>query len=282
MSDILVRQHDKATKFGSFSSLPREIRDEIWLYSLPPPRLLVIHAQRGEIEVPGRRGPPRPYSHVWAKKTPVPVILQVCRESRIVGLRNYELVFDTNPRPAKEDLVDIHDIEPPPGIRSRAFVFPFNTKAPVYVNLERDIVVAQHGNSYRPPRGGWPRRDPSFPGWPLTSSSFKIDDFKAVVPKDTRKRIRNLAIQFRYAVREIFPVRSGIGMGSNCRILVVKDPFLPRDGDGNDYIDGLRELREVPVDLLGRVRSLKNQAELAEVVAGGTLWDSVHTSRARW
>ncbi|KAH9213921.1 hypothetical protein DL95DRAFT_390050, partial [Leptodontidium sp. 2 PMI_412] len=89
--------------FHPFPRLPLEIRDEIWSLSLPAPRLIHVQTERGEIRPPGRQ-PNQPFAHVWAQKLPVPSILHVCNDARAVGLKHYELVFDTNCRPAKEDL----------------------------------------------------------------------------------------------------------------------------------------------------------------------------------
>ncbi|KAH7356382.1 hypothetical protein BKA65DRAFT_206491 [Rhexocercosporidium sp. MPI-PUGE-AT-0058] len=262
--------------FHLFPHLPLELRTEIWSLSLPPPRLIHIRTERGEIHLPGRH-PNQPFIHVWVtKKLPVPSLLHTCRDARAVALKHYELAFDTNCRPAKEDLPALHDL---PGIRrGRELAFPFERKALMYVDLERDYFVTSHNRlSPRAPRGGWPKdemADPSFAAWPVQKGRFKVEIFREVVPAEVFSRIQNFAARFMYSLNEIFDRRGGSGMVAGRRVLVVRDPF-EKDERGQFFIDALGGLGGGKVPRLsrkGRVRSLVNLEELERAVSEGMVW----------
>lgn len=263
---------ESLSEFLAFTQLPQEIQDAIWDLSLPEPRIIPIRAERGHIRVPGRHGR-RNFAHVWVpKKMPVPVLLHACRDSRRLALKHYELAFDSNPRPAKEDLPDLHNLPPMRG--GRDLVFPFKKKAMVYVDLERDIFVTNHRRrGHRAPRGGWPKDDPRFKTWPVVAREFKIETFRECVPREIYFRIRTFAADYIYTIREIFEVMFGRGMASSRHILVITDAFQP-GANGKDYIDELcLSKRMLGPEKKGKLRSLRNLPELAKVVKEGTLWD---------
>ncbi|KAE8450554.1 hypothetical protein EG329_006285 [Mollisiaceae sp. DMI_Dod_QoI] len=76
----------KVTPFPYFSRLPLEIREYIWEYSLPGPRVL-----KSSI------GPPCEHQLYFPKEgqPPNPATLFTCRESRTVALRRFKLCFGT-------------------------------------------------------------------------------------------------------------------------------------------------------------------------------------------
>jgi hypothetical protein len=83
--------------FYKFQDLPTEIRNEIWQYCLPGPRVIEIRNNR---DIPGATSICR-----------IPPILHVCRESREMALKIYELSFGMDNQPGQ-----------------------------IWVNFERDIV----------------------------------------------------------------------------------------------------------------------------------------------
>ncbi|KAH7408012.1 hypothetical protein BKA64DRAFT_437261 [Cadophora sp. MPI-SDFR-AT-0126] len=270
------------TTFHLFPHLPLELRTEIWSLSLPPPRLIHVQTEKGEIRIPGRH-PNKYCSHVWAKRLPVPSILHTCRDARVVGLKHYELLFDTNCRPAKEDLPDLHDLplQRGGGGRARELIFPFERKALMYVDLQRDYIVTSHRRiNFRRPPTGWPKdemEDPRFAAWPVQQGFFRIETFREVVPEEVYTRIRNFAAAFMFSLNEIFNRRLSIGMTSGRRVLVIRDPFVTTE-QGSSFIDALQGVSGGSVPGLsrkGRVRSLVNLGELRQVVDDGTLWDWV-------
>ncbi|PVH81816.1 hypothetical protein DL98DRAFT_514452 [Cadophora sp. DSE1049] len=271
------------TIFHLFPHLPLELRNEIWSLALPPPRLIHVQTEKGEIRIPGRH-PNKPFLHVWAKRLPVPSILYTCRDARATGLKHYELVFDTNCRPAKEDLPDLHDLPAQRGGRARELIFPFERKALMYVDLERDYIVTSHRRmAFRRPPKGWPKdemEDPRFAAWPVQQGLFKIETFREVVPEEVYTRIRNFAARFTLTLNELFNRRYGIGMASRRKVLVIKDPFKKTES-GHFYIDTLQDFSVGSVGSVtrlsrkGRVRSLVNIGELQQVVDDGTVWNWV-------
>jgi hypothetical protein len=72
--------------FTFFPKFPPEIRDQIWKYSLPGPRVLRTDTQRID---PDKLHFPTEY------RTPNPSALYVCQESRAVALTRYRLCFGT-------------------------------------------------------------------------------------------------------------------------------------------------------------------------------------------
>jgi hypothetical protein len=167
----------KAQSFTCFSLLPPETRHQIWECHLPCPRLIRVYTCKGEIlyKKPGtdsiRRR--RIFNHVWADKSPVPTVLQICQESRMVGLRHYTLAFDSNPRPSKETMQQRLS----PRINGEP-VFYFDTPAMIYVDLERDVIL---------PRAIF---DPyeSYPSMPAENPSFFnhkvfLAEMKDILPK---------------------------------------------------------------------------------------------------
>jgi len=81
--------NSRPQSFPQFSKLPVEIREYIWEYSLPGPRLLVT-SYNGRCVGP---------NGLWFRKgdhTPNPAALQVCQLSRRIALKRYRLVFATN------------------------------------------------------------------------------------------------------------------------------------------------------------------------------------------
>ena len=261
--------------FPQYSRLPFEVRAAIWELSLPAPRIINVRAEQGEILIRRHReNEARPqFKHVWAEKAPVPEILQICRDSRTVGLRHYELVFDSNQRPSNEDIPE----SPSSGLRGRQVVFPFDTKAMIYVDLERDIIVTSHrhlGSYMFLPNP--PQDRPEFIDWPVQVREFQITIFREIVPPEVLKRIRTFAVTFALSIREIFPFPIPRGLSSKRRVLVVKNPFLPKEREERgDYIDSLVDMgHSFPgPHMKGKVRSLKNLEELRQVIRDGTLWD---------
>lgn len=205
-------------------------------------------------------------------------MLHACHDSRTVGLKHYELAFDSNCRPAREDFPDLHDLPAQRG--GRVFTFPFERKAMVYVDLERDIIVTSHRRlGHRPPRGGWPKDEcdePRFAAWPIAKREFKIETFREAVPEAVYTRIRTLVATFVFSIRELFLIRVGRGMMSERRVLVVKSPFRP-DVKGKHFIDCLTMLpfRQPGAGMKGKVRSLRRVGEVEMLLLNGTLWDWV-------
>jgi hypothetical protein len=76
------------TPFPFFCKLPLEIRERIWEFSLPGPRVLALDTSR-KGPVPVRLF----FSPVF--KTRNPAALTTCRESRVVAKRRYKLAFGT-------------------------------------------------------------------------------------------------------------------------------------------------------------------------------------------
>jgi hypothetical protein len=148
--------------FPQFSRFPPEIRCAVWELLVPAPRLISLYTVRGEVVFTNssnnstRRR--REFKHVYTSKTAVPVLLHACRESRRIGLKYYELQFDTHPRPSAESLT---------ALARRGDVLtglPFETPAPIYVDFARDVMFltddVQAAAMYDP----WPimaRRYPS-------------------------------------------------------------------------------------------------------------------------
>ncbi|KAH6722655.1 hypothetical protein BKA61DRAFT_729957 [Leptodontidium sp. MPI-SDFR-AT-0119] len=263
--------------FHPFPRLPLEIRDEIWSLSLPAPRLIHVQTERGEIRLPGRQ-PNQPFAHVWAQKLPVPSILHVCNDARAVGLKHYELVFDTNCRPAKEDLPALRDL---PATRGGSqLIFPFEKKNMIYVDLERDFIITRHRRfGYRAPPGGWPKdemADPRFAAWPVQKGRFKIETFREAIPEEVYTRIKNFVARIVFSLDEIFNRRYGIGMGCERGLLAIRDPFSRVDG-GQFRIDVMGSFYGGKVSMArkGRVRSILNLEELQRAADEETVWDWV-------
>ena len=236
--------------------------------------MIPVRAERGAVRLSAEHEPSRGFTHVWvAAKLPVPAILHVCRESRAIGLKHYELVFDSNPRPAKEDMLALQNLPPLRGVE-RAIFFPYETKAMVYVDLERDIIVTSHRwLEHWTPAGGWPQDGPELGLWPVRPWPFNIDIFRQVVPRQVYSRIRTLAATFTFTITEIFSVSPRRRPLTHRHVLVIKDPFRITDS-GEDYIDGLCRSMVIPgPEYKGRLRSLTNLQELADVIRDETLWD---------
>ena len=116
---------------------------------------------------------------------------------------------------------------------------PFETKATIHVDLERDVLATGHRRNIGN-RGANPKDDPKFKDWPVHVRNFDIVDFRKDVPKHVLERISTFAVTFAVtfslSIVEIFPVRFGIGLGSKRRVLVVKNPFEIVNG-GEDRIE---------------------------------------------
>lgn len=93
--------------FHRFNDLPFEIRHKIWLFSLPPPRLVVVHAcyifpdfwprlrtkkARGEVYL---RKNHRVQSPTWVLSSPLPnpSMFSTCHEARAVIMSFYARAF---------------------------------------------------------------------------------------------------------------------------------------------------------------------------------------------
>ncbi|KAG4415972.1 hypothetical protein IFR04_010922 [Cadophora malorum] len=267
--------------FHLFPNLPLELRNQIWTLSLPPPRLIPLQTEKGTIHISGRH-PNIPFLHVWCTtRRPVPSLLHTCRESRIIGLKHYSLLFDTNCRPAKEDVPELHNLPTQRG--GRELIFPFERKRMMYVDLERDFIVTSHRRmGFRRPPNGWPKdetADPRFAAWPVQQGPFKIEILREVVPEEVYMRIRNFAATFTLTLNELFLNRRyGMGMVSRRRVLVVRDPFV-RTESGGFYVDEIDDFHfggptsRERLRRKGRVRSLVDVGELQRVVDEGTVWD---------
>lgn len=81
-----------ATSFTVFPDLPFEIRLKIWSFVTPAPRDVTIKYTTAFRKIEEQISPA---STGWISSTPVPVILQICRESRAEALKSYQLSFGT-------------------------------------------------------------------------------------------------------------------------------------------------------------------------------------------
>jgi hypothetical protein len=87
--------------FSYFPKLPAEIRLKIWKNALPGPRIIRMELKYGA-RVPVKAGEKRkPKIAHFVGSRSRPVGLQVCRESRIEALKEYELAFPTKTSPAQ-------------------------------------------------------------------------------------------------------------------------------------------------------------------------------------
>lgn len=87
---------DEPRPFTLFSSLPTELRLQIWQRMVPGPRKVCIRYSLQRVEIGGSnlRGRSRfPPAGSWMSTEPVPVLLHICQESRQVGLSHYQLAF---------------------------------------------------------------------------------------------------------------------------------------------------------------------------------------------
>ena len=132
-SQSKIRSKKPKGDFYLFSRLPAEIRLQIWEAVLPS-RIINIHAIKGRWHWSEFHGSSRrvtnwthPFEHIWVDKVPVPNILHVNRESREVGLRHYQLLFDSNPRPSR-DAVEFRM----PQTTSGRPIFIFESPAMIY------------------------------------------------------------------------------------------------------------------------------------------------------
>jgi hypothetical protein len=131
-------------------------------------------------------------------KVAPPVLMQICHESRSVGLKHYKLTFDMNPRPSKDTLSNLI-----PSKRGDSVAdFPFDTPVPAYVDLDRDVVLlansAECRGNYQP-----------YPSMPVEAHGpFGHSDFAAAIPTEVLQRIRYLAVMMRGRFRHMDHVRS--------------------------------------------------------------------------
>ncbi|KAE8451135.1 hypothetical protein EG329_004807 [Mollisiaceae sp. DMI_Dod_QoI] len=178
MGKVLSKAHYRGD-LCLFPLLPPEIRHQIWVLALPDPRLVTIHAIIGQfcwqepdiasVKVINRI---HRFKHAWVDKVPVPNILQVNRESREIGLTHYRLLFDSNPRIARDLVEDQIAIPRTHGTP----IFPFETSAKVYCDLQRDLFM--------------PTRDDTWiVGTDVENRNFEQDVFLELVPDDILKRI---------------------------------------------------------------------------------------------
>ncbi|KAF8851572.1 hypothetical protein BDZ45DRAFT_143283 [Acephala macrosclerotiorum] len=177
--------------FYLFPYLPAEIRMQIWEAALPS-RIINIHAVRGRFfwsrpEDSERRSANwiYPFEHVWVDKVPVPSILQVNRESREVGLRHYQLLFDSNSRPNREDVE--HRMPQTAG----SPIFAFETSAMIYYDPERDLFHPQADET-------------EILGTALEHQRFLEFVFFKVLPRQVLERIRFIVMYaepFRLRIR---------------------------------------------------------------------------------
>lgn len=255
------------TTFHLFSNLPQELRNEIWTLTLPAPRLIHVQTEKGEVQISGRH-PNRPFSHVWAKKLAVPVVLHVCHDARTVGLKHYELVFDTNCRPAKEDLPDLHDLSITR--KGRQLTFPFERRAMMYVDLDRDYIFTSCRRlAYKTDE----MKDPRFAAWPVDHGLFRMEILRDVIREDVYSRIRFLAIRFTHSPGEGLRRRRVRAAGTRRQILVIKDPFV-KDADGRFLLDTFpRHGFYTNAEIHWRVRLFVNVEQLQDVIDEGTAWD---------
>ncbi|KAL2073873.1 hypothetical protein VTL71DRAFT_11199 [Oculimacula yallundae] len=244
-------------------------------------------AERVIIQVPGRT-PNEKFIHVSAKKLPVPVLLLVCYQSRVLGLNHYKLVLDTNSRPAKEDLPHLRNLPAVRGNRTQhQLLFPFERKAMMYIDLRRDYFVDSErktdkhicGDLPSDFRGGrwWSKaelQDPRFTAWPI-QHWFEIEDFRKAVPEKVLSRICNFALNYRHVPNPRYDIEE-----RHCKIMVFKDAFERRNGrrffirplvpkvreeDGNN---GSRYKATIVL-----LRSLPDVAALKQAVDEGMVWD---------
>ncbi|KAM3072185.1 hypothetical protein ACMFMF_007579 [Clarireedia jacksonii] len=87
MSSEAISQ-PKPRTFTRFSSLPTELRLQIWQRVVPDPRTVCIRYELRRVEIGGSTLPGS-----WMSNEPVPVLLHICRESREIGLSHYQLAF---------------------------------------------------------------------------------------------------------------------------------------------------------------------------------------------
>ena len=90
-----------ATSFPRFSHLPQELREQIWISTLPGPRLVYIERHLVDKELDAkephkRPRPVTPYATYFSSPSPQADILSLlitCTESRQVVRRFYKCVF---------------------------------------------------------------------------------------------------------------------------------------------------------------------------------------------
>jgi hypothetical protein len=87
LEKLKQRAMAKITLFPHFQELPAEIRDYIWYLSLPGPRVLVSQKYFQSEDK---------FYFPKTLRSPNPVALMVCRESRAVALSRYKLWFGTH------------------------------------------------------------------------------------------------------------------------------------------------------------------------------------------
>jgi hypothetical protein len=94
-AQVVTANNADEAAFRNFTKLPREIRDEIWKLTFPPPQVVTISKDDNEIKKIRKARPKRDVSTIYRAKATydVPPILHACQESRVVGLNRYGLAF---------------------------------------------------------------------------------------------------------------------------------------------------------------------------------------------
>ncbi|RDW89517.1 hypothetical protein BP6252_01549 [Coleophoma cylindrospora] len=262
--------------FPQFCRFPFEIREQIWSWCLPAPRIIPIFTTEKTVKLHGFHKY-RSFLQIWVPvPVPVPCILQITQESRRMGLQHYELALDRNWFPSPEDLRDAGDLEPM-SRRNRALAFRVEQRKRVYVDFRRDLLVGQNPVPGRRSKSllsipDHPRHR-HFPlaglhgletgEWLVWSTRFSVEIFKKRISHDVLSKI------------VLFAVMMGIPSDdvADWRVLVIKDPFVPfLEGRGvgrtNCSIDRMLGLEQREL-----LRALMGERELAMALNDGTLWD---------
>jgi hypothetical protein len=138
--------------FTLFNQLSTEIREAIWLYAMKPATVYTKCSRREYVTRP--------------RKQETPVLLQVCRESRIIALKRYEFLSD-------------------------------NDK--IYINFDLDTVYIDSGDSLTPLVGPFCSSKNEAKFQYLTVAVDWLDEFpmEALVAKVSRcKSLRLLTLEF--------------------------------------------------------------------------------------
>ncbi|KAH8679774.1 hypothetical protein BGZ60DRAFT_236973 [Tricladium varicosporioides] len=262
-----------SSKFHNFTSLPTEIRHQIWITAIPLPRLIDLHTVRGEIRFTNitnnldRRK--RPFKHCYASKLPVPSLLHTCSESRDIALKFYQLIFDTNPRPCRSAISNII----PRG--HAADSLPFENPAPIFVDLSRDVffLTADHNKDRLDQYPSMPRRF----SFSFASSFFENNVLAETVPQHILEQIQYIAMNrmLFHGIARFKDLRCHV-MGDRIKGLV----FLENLQEGEDVHEwGTRlwftVLQHFEKGMRSRVKFLSGEDALREemkVKGGERIW----------
>ncbi|QSZ33173.1 hypothetical protein DSL72_002759 [Monilinia vaccinii-corymbosi] len=92
IQSIKSEKLEKTVPFKRFSDLPPEIRDLIWGYSLPGPRILYLNRNPHAIYDKITQSSPKWFKFLKYHNPPNPSALLTCRASRAVALKRYRII----------------------------------------------------------------------------------------------------------------------------------------------------------------------------------------------